>query len=169
MTTRTAIDSTGMGIALYDLLDQTNGGKLMGVSFGGTNDNGVRLKVDLAVKFKRVLEAAHFRIPYDNQVRVELQSIKREATSTGVTFDAPRIELESAVAGGAKRKVFAHADRFWAAALAEHAADSGAEAAMSSSNAQAGGRDPQEGREVLSGKSRGGREFIQRGRSTRWA
>lgn len=169
MTTRTAIDSTGMGIALYDLLDQTNGGKLMGVSFGGTNDNGVRMKVDLAVKFKRVLEAAHFRIPYDNQVRVELQSIKREATSTGVTFDAPRIELESAVAGGAKRKVFAHADRFWAAALAEHAADSGAEAAMSSSNAQAGGRDPQEGREVLSGKSRGGREFIQRGRSTRWA
>ena len=56
MTTRTALDATGMGIALYDLLEQTNGGRVMGVSFGGTNDNGVRMKVDLAVKFKRAFQ-----------------------------------------------------------------------------------------------------------------
>lgn len=168
MTTRTAIDSTGMGIALYDLLNQTNGGRLMGVSFGGTNDNGVRMKVDLAVKLKRSIEAARFRIPYDPQVRIELQAIKREATATGVTFDAPRIELETAVAGGPRRKVYAHADRFWAASLAEFATDNGvAAAAAVGGNAMGGTSD--EGREVLSGVSRGGSDFIQRDRRSRWA
>jgi phage FluMu gp28-like protein len=170
MTTRTAIDSTGMGIALYDLLNQTNGGRVMGVSFGGTNDNGVRMKVDLAVRFKRILENAHFRLPYDPQIRIELQSVKREATSTGVRFDAPRIELESAVAGGAKRKIYAHADRFWAASLAEFACDNGLEASMGSSNAQVGGREPDAGRgEILAGVSRGGGDFVRRDRRSRWA
>jgi len=169
MSTRTAIDSTGMGIALYDLLDQTNGGRLMGVSFGGTNDNGVRMKVDLAVKFKRALEAARFRLPYDPQIRVELQSIKREATATGVTFDAPRIELESAVAGGAKRKVFAHADRFWAASLAEFATDNGVAAAGETSSVQMGSRDPRAEREIMAGASRVVSDHIQRDRRSRWA
>lgn len=169
MTTRTAIDSTGMGIALYDLLLQTNGGRVMGISFGGTNDHGVRMKVDLAVKFKRALEAVKFRIPYDPQIRIELQSIKKEATGGGgVTFDAPRIELESAVAGSQKRKVFAHADRFWAAAMAEFAADSGVDAVMASSDAQVGGRDPRDGREILSGLRRGGADHVQRERRSRW-
>ena len=48
--------------------------------------------------------------------------IKREQTATGVTFDAPRVELESAVAGGSKKKVYAHADHFWAHALATYSA-----------------------------------------------
>jgi phage FluMu gp28-like protein len=169
MTTRTALDSTGMGIALYDLLEQTNGGRVMGISFGGTNDNGVRMKVDLAVKFKRVLESAHFRIPYDPQIRIELQSIKREATATGVKFDAPQIEMESAVAGARKHKVFAHADRFWAAALSEFAADNGVDAEMSSSPVQIGGRKQSFGREeALAGVSRGSGDFVRRDRRSRW-
>lgn len=168
MSTRTAIDRTGMGVALQDLLDQTNGGRVMGVSFGGTNDQGVRMKVDLAVKLKRALEASRFRIPYDPQIRVELQSIKREATSTGVKFDAPRIEIESAVSGAKKMKRYAHADRFWAAALAEFACDGGVDAAMDSSGVQVGGRQPEDGREVLTGVSRGGGDFIQRNRGSRW-
>ena len=168
MCTRAAIDRTGMGVALQDLLDQTNGGRVMGISFGGTNDNGVRMKVDLAVKFKRTLEAMRFRIPYDPQIRIELQSIKRQATATGVTFDAPRIEVDSAVSGATKQKRFAHADRFWAASLAEHACDGGVEAAMGSSGVPVGGRDPNDGREVLTGISRGAGEFIQRNRGSRW-
>ena len=53
-----------------------------------------------------------------------MQAIKREATGSGVTFDAPRIEVDTAVAGGARRKKFAHADAFWAKALSEFAAES---------------------------------------------
>jgi phage FluMu gp28-like protein len=168
MTTRTAIDSTGMGIALCDLLEQTNGGRVMGVSFGGTNDNGVRMKVDLAVRLKRSMESAHFRIPYDPQIRIELQSIKREATATGVTFDAPRIEVESAVAGGPRRKVFAHADRFWAAALSEFATDNGVAATATSGDMQTGARGTQS-HEVLSGTSRGTGNHVQPNRRSRWA
>lgn len=124
LTRRTAIDKTGMGSALYDYLNDSNPGRIMGVSFGGTNDDGVRMKVDLAVKLKRNMEKSLWRLPRDPQIRQEFQSIKREATATGVTFDSPRIEVESAVAGAKKKKLFAHADRFWAAALCDFASSS---------------------------------------------
>ena len=124
LCSRAAIDKTGMGVGLYDLLNEAHAGRVLGVSFAGTNDNGVRMKTDLAIRLKKRFEQARARIPYDSQIRAELQAIKRQATSTGVTFDAPRIEVDTAVAGGAKKKVFAHADAFWAKALAELAADS---------------------------------------------
>lgn len=125
LTSHTAIDKTGMGVGLYDSFDEANPGRILGVSFAGTNDNGVRLKTDLAIRLKKRFEQMRARIPYDGRIRTELQAIKRQATSTGVTFDAPRIEVDTAVAGGAKKKVFAHADAFWAKALAELAADTG--------------------------------------------
>lgn len=124
MCTRGAIDSTGMGIALYDYLNKSCPGKVMGVSFAGTNDNGVKMKTDLAVRLKRNFEKGRNRIPRDRDVRQELMAIKREATASGVTFDAPRIELDSAVAGGTRRKVYSHAESFWAKALADLAAES---------------------------------------------
>ncbi|QNI34523.1 hypothetical protein H7849_11870 [Alloacidobacterium dinghuense] len=141
MTLRTAIDSTGMGIALYDLLNVNNSGRVMGVNFAGSSrvrdeqkkrhpatsgvaDGSVRMKTDLAVKIKRSHEGLRERIPYDLQIRAELQAIKRIPTATGVTFDAPRIELETGVAGGKKQKSYAHADHFWAHALATYAAES---------------------------------------------
>ena len=142
LTACTAIDSTGMGIALFDLLNVKNAGRVMGVNFAGSSrlrteakerahgtagvaDGAVRMKTDLAIKIKRSHENGLERIPCDLQVRTELQAIKRVATSTGVTFDAPRIEVETGVAGGAKKKVFQHADRFWAHALATYAAGHG--------------------------------------------
>jgi phage FluMu gp28-like protein len=124
MTTRSAIDMTGMGVGLFDLLNLENEGRLMGVSFGGSNDNGVKMKTDLAIRIKKRMEQRRSRIPYDPQIRAELQAIKRQATPSGVTFDAPRIEVDTAVAGGAKKKIFAHADAFWAKALADLAGDS---------------------------------------------
>jgi phage FluMu gp28-like protein len=124
LCTRVAIDSTGMGIALYDYLNKSCPGKVMGVSFAGSNDNGVKMKTDLAVRIKRNFEKGRNRIPRDRDVRQELMAIKREATSSGVTFDAPRIELDSAVAGGARKKVYSHAEAFWAKALADLAAES---------------------------------------------
>jgi len=125
LCSRAAIDKTGMGVGLYDLLNVTNAGRLLGVSFGGTNDNGVRMKTDLAIRIKKRFEQMRSRIPYDGRIRTELQAIKRQATSTGVTFDAPRIEIDTAVAGGGKKKSTAHADVFWAKALADMAADDG--------------------------------------------
>jgi phage FluMu gp28-like protein len=126
MTTRSAIDKTGMGVGLYDLLNLENEGRLMGVSFGGSNDDGVKMKTDLAIRIKKRMEQQRSRIPYDPQIRTELQAIKRQATPSGVTFDAPRIEVDTAVAGGVKKKLFAHADKFWAKALADLAGDTGA-------------------------------------------
>jgi phage FluMu gp28-like protein len=125
MCTRAAIDKTGMGVGLFDLLEEENRGRLLGINFAGTNDNGVKMKTDLAIRIKKKFEQMRSRIPYDPQIRTELQAIKRQATSTGVTFDAPRIEIDTAVAGGVKRKLFAHADAFWAKALADLAADTG--------------------------------------------
>lgn len=122
---RSAIDKTGMGVGLYDMLNLENAGRLMGVSFAGSNDNGVKMKTDLAIRTKRKFEQRRNRIPQNNsQIRTELMSIKREATASGVSFDAPRIEVDSAVAGGAKKKKYAHADAFWAKALADFAAES---------------------------------------------
>jgi len=123
-TQRTAIDRTGMGVALVDGLEEKNPGRIMGVSFSGSNDNGVRMKTDLAIRIKKKFEKRASRIPHSSQIRTELMAIKRESTATGVTFDAPRIEVDTAVAGGAKKKKYAHADAFWAKALADFAADS---------------------------------------------
>lgn len=121
--TRAAIDKTGMGVGLFDLLNLKNEGRLMGVSFGGSNDNGVRMKTDLAIRIKKKFEQHKSRIPVSPQIRTELMSIKREATASGVSFDAPRIEVDTAVAGGVKKKKYAHADAFWAKALADFAAE----------------------------------------------
>jgi phage FluMu gp28-like protein len=125
MSTRTAIDSTGMGVGLFDMLAEKFPGRMMGINFAGTNDHGVKLKTDLAIRIKKRFEGAKSRIPHDNDIRQELMAIKRESTSNGVKFDAPRIELESAVAGGQKKKVYGHADSFWAKALADLACETG--------------------------------------------
>jgi phage FluMu gp28-like protein len=125
VATRMAIDKTGMGVGLYDDFNEAFAGRIMGVSFSGTNDQGVRLKTDLAIRIKRKMEKARSRIPYDGRIRTEMQAIKRQATSSGVSFDAPRIEVDTAVAGGVKKKLYSHADGFWAKALADLAADDG--------------------------------------------
>jgi len=139
MCDRVAIDATGMGIALCDLLNETNSGRIQAVSFSGTNkpiveghvissprkpEVSVRMKTDLAMRIKKKMEQSKSRLPRNcPQVRAELGAVKRESTSTGVTFDAPRIEVDSAVAGGGKKKRFAHADAFWAKALCDFAGE----------------------------------------------
>jgi phage FluMu gp28-like protein len=120
-----AIDKTGMGVGLYDDFNEANPGRILGVSFAGSNDQGVRMKTDLAIRAKRNFEKQRNRIPYDGRIRTELQAIKRQATTSGVSFDAPRIEVDTAVAGGVKKKLYAHADAFWAKALADLAGDGG--------------------------------------------
>ena len=145
----TAMDSTGMGIGLFDMLNESCSGHIMGVNFAGssrlreeekqrrTQSIGrgpasavVNLKTDLAIKIKKSLEDRRERIPEDPDIRTELQAIKRVQTASGVTFDAPRISIETGVAGGKKQKGYAHADRFWAFALATYAGAGGFELGM---------------------------------------
>jgi phage FluMu gp28-like protein len=141
MCSRVGLDSTGMGIALWDLLNVTCPGRVMAINFAGSSRlrdekrkkdrvtsgseaGAVSMKVDLAIKLKRSFESSKERIPYAMDIRTELQAIKRVATSTGVTFDAPRVPIETAVAGGQKQRGYQHADHFWACSLATYAASS---------------------------------------------
>jgi phage FluMu gp28-like protein len=132
---RTAMDCTGIGLGLFEFLESKCGGRVMGVNFGGTVPRGenvpagymsksgsVKIKTDLAVRMKQRFEQGKNRIPRDPGIRQELQAVKREYSGSAIRFDAPRIELDTAVAGGAKKKAFAHADAFWAKALADLAA-----------------------------------------------
>jgi phage FluMu gp28-like protein len=135
---RAAIDATGMGIALYDMLAEEFPGRIIGVNFAGSAPRGnapsvvsvkdeagasIRMKVQLAMRIKKNFEEAKSRIPASQQIRNEFASIKKENTGGGVRFDAPRIEVDSAVAGGSKKKRYAHADAFWAKALALYTFD----------------------------------------------
>lgn len=136
MCTRVAMDATGMGVGLFDHFNALFRGKVMGINFAGTNDKGVKIKTDMAVRMKQRFEKRLDRIPRDPQVRQELMAIKREVSGSAVKFDAPRIEVDTAVAGGAKKKKYAHADRFWAKALASLAAAGVAPAVIAGSAEQ---------------------------------
>ena len=135
----TAIDSTGMGIGLFDILAEMCPGHVMAVNFAGSSrmrdekkkkhpalsavtDGAVRLKTDIAMKLKASMESGRERIPYSLDIRTELQAVKRVATATGVAFEAPQIAIETGVAGGKKQKAYAHADHFWGSGLATYAA-----------------------------------------------
>jgi phage FluMu gp28-like protein len=120
------------------LLNEACPNKVMAVNFAGSSrlrnekrekargttrveDGAVNMKTDLAIKLKRSMESAKEKLPYDLDIRTELQAIKRVPTSSGVTFDAPRVAIETGTAGGAKQKSFQHADHFWGCALATYA------------------------------------------------
>ena len=144
LATRTAMDSTGIGLGLFEFLAAKVPGRVMGVNFSGSvpagenvpgsmankNTGMVKIKTDMAVRLKQNFEKHLSRIPRDPQVRQELMAIKKEFTGGAIKFDAPRIEVDTAVAGGKKKKVFAHADSFWAKAMAALAAGGYMPAAM---------------------------------------
>lgn len=132
MCTRGAMDSTGIGLGLFEFLAAECPGKLMGVNFGGSapkdekqgqksvGTQAVKIKTDMAVRMKKLFETGKNRIPHDNDIRAELQSIKKEFSGGAITFDAPRIEIETPA--GMKKRAYAHAEAFWADALADLAA-----------------------------------------------
>lgn len=136
---RTALDSTGIGLPLYEKFAANRPGFVMGVNFGGSikrMEQGdattrvrsaladtVGIKIAMATAMKRRYEQRKNRIPHDPQVRGELMAIKREQSSAAVTFDAPRIEVDTAIAGGQKKKIWSHAEAFWSQAMADLAAE----------------------------------------------
>lgn len=146
IATRAAMDSTGIGLGLFEFLASKVPGRVIGVNFSGSvpvgenvpasysnkNTGNVKIKTDMAVRLKQRLEMHRDRIPRDPQIRQELMAIKKEYSGGAIKFDAPRIEVDTAVAGGKRKKVFAHADSFWAKALADLAAEGAPAAAMGS-------------------------------------
>jgi phage FluMu gp28-like protein len=110
---RLCMDQTGMGEKFVEDMRLKYGLGVEGVLFTSN------VKLDLANTLKRKIEDRLVRIPIDKNVRDDLHSIKKITTSAGnIRFDAERSEGS-------------HADRFWALALALHAAStSGPPAAL---------------------------------------
>jgi phage FluMu gp28-like protein len=104
---RCCIDSTGLGMQFAERAQQKFGGyRVEAVRFSGA------VKEELAYPVRSGFEDQSIRIPRDDKIRADLRSIRKTTTAAGnIRFDSDRGP------GG-------HADRFWALALALHAASS---------------------------------------------
>jgi phage FluMu gp28-like protein len=102
---RLCVDSTGIGAMLAERLKQRWGYRVEGVPFTTSS------KSALAMPLVRLFQDKLIRIPADPAVREDLHKVRKTVTAAGnIRFDATRDEA-------------GHADRFWALALAHHAAD----------------------------------------------
>lgn len=104
-TRRCCIDRTGMGRQFSERAQQRFGTyKVEGVNFSSP------VKEELAYPVRAAFEDKTVRVPSDPLLRADLRAIKKETTSSGnIRFTADRGRN-------------GHADRFWALALALHAA-----------------------------------------------
>ena len=104
---RTCIDGTGLGIGWVDDAQRRFGeSRVEGVTFT------VKVKESLAYPVRGAMQDRKLRIPYDPTIRADLRSVTKQTTAAGnIRFTA-------------ERTPDGHADRFWALALAIHAASS---------------------------------------------
>lgn len=102
---RVCIDQTGLGIGwVDDAQDEFGVHVIEGVSFTGP------MKEALAYPLRGAFEDHTVRIPHDPKVRADLRQVTKTVTAAGnIRFTA-------------ERTPDGHADRFWALALAKHAA-----------------------------------------------
>lgn len=102
---RICIDATGMGIGWADdAQDEFGEHRVEAVNFSA------QVKEALAYPLKGAMEDRKLRIPEDPTIRADLRKVQKVTTSAGNV----RFVAESTPDG--------HADRFWALALATHAA-----------------------------------------------
>lgn len=104
---RCCIDATGLGMQLAERAQDKFGKyRVEPVMFTGP------VKEALAYPLRAAFEDGNVRIPFDRNIRADLRAIRKETTAAGnIRFAADRSEN-------------GHADRFWALALAIHAASS---------------------------------------------
>ena len=104
---RTCIDATGLGIGwVDDAQDRFSEQRVEGVTFTPA------VKEALAYPVRGKMEDRTVRIPYQPAIRADLRQVTKSVTAAGnVRFTA-------------ERTPDGHADRFWALALAIHAASS---------------------------------------------
>ncbi|KAA0219046.1 MAG: hypothetical protein EDS66_17825 [Planctomycetota bacterium] len=102
---RCCVDATGLGMQLAERLVRRFGSyRVEGLTFT------VGLKAELAGRLRMLAETGRIRIPVEDAIERDWHSLTRVVSRSGhVRYEADR------AAGG-------HADRFWAAALAAHAA-----------------------------------------------
>jgi phage FluMu gp28-like protein len=102
---RCCIDCTGLGRQFTERAQKRYGAyRVEAVNFTGP------VKEDLAYPVKSSFEDRTVRIPSSDVIRADLRAIKKETTAAGnIRFTADRGKN-------------GHADRFWALALAKHAA-----------------------------------------------
>ena len=101
---RAALDSTGIGAQLAEEAVSRYGSQVEPVHFTALT------KEDMAVTLRRAFEDHTLRIPSAPEIREDIHSVRRSVTSAGnLRFEAGRTKA-------------GHADRFWALALAVHAA-----------------------------------------------
>lgn len=141
MMRRCCIDSTGLGMQFAERAKEKYGEfKVEAVRFSGA------VKEELAYPVRSSFEDKGVRIPHDDHVRADLRAITKTTTAAGnIRFDADRGP------GG-------HADRFWALALAQHAAKDSGMAATA-------GADPTP-RETMTGRRPG--DLKRMGMMNRW-
>ena len=103
---RFCIDATGIGMQLSEEAQDAFGKyKIEAVTFTNT------VKEDLCYGLKNSIEDRLLYIPADFEIREDFHSIRKITTSSGnIRFDVAASEARG------------HADRFWACALANHAA-----------------------------------------------
>ncbi|WP_446807971.1 terminase large subunit domain-containing protein [Methylomonas sp. 2BW1-5-20] len=106
---RACFDNTGLGIGWTDDAQKAFGQyRIEGVTFTGPT------KEALAYPVRGAMEDKKLRIPYKPEIRADLRAVTKVTTTAGnIRFTAERSEN-------------GHADRFWALALAVHAASNGA-------------------------------------------
>jgi phage FluMu gp28-like protein len=104
---RLCIDSTGIGLQLSERLQHKLGKyRVEAVNFTAN------VKSELAMPLRRLFEDKLIRIPMDDAIREDLHAVRKIVTaSNNVRLDVDRSDTDG------------HADRFWALALAYHAAD----------------------------------------------
>lgn len=102
---RICIDATGLGIGWSDDAQRKFGEhRVEAVTFTP------KVKEELAYPVRSLMEDRRLRIPYDQHIRADLRSVTKQTTAAGnIRFTA-------------ERTPDGHADRFWALALAGHAA-----------------------------------------------
>lgn len=105
---RACFDNTGLGIGWTDDAQRAFGQyRIEGVTFTGST------KEALAYPVRGAMEDKKLRIPYKPEIRADLRAVTKVTTAAGnIRFTAERSEN-------------GHADRFWALALAVHAAQTG--------------------------------------------
>jgi len=115
---RCCIDATGLGMQLVERAEEKYSYRAESVRFTAP------VKEALAYPVRAAFEDQAIKIPHRNEIRSDLRAIKKTTTAAGnIRFDADRSEN-------------GHADRFWALALALHAAGNEIPAAY-------GSRDPE--------------------------
>lgn len=108
---RTCIDATGLGIGWADDAQTVFGTYAVeGVTFTA------RVKEQLAYPVRGKMEDRRLRIPHDPKIRADLRAVTKQTSAAGnIRFTA-------------ERTPDGHSDRFWALALAIHAASSSSDA-----------------------------------------